>query len=134
MKNFILIIVLLVFFKGFTQKNDVLEFKYTASTRGVLNKIIIKKDSTSIKTIDQSQTIKTDPKNWNTLLLLVKTIDLEKLEKLESPSDKRFSDTALSANLYITTTIKEYKSSNFDHGNAPDEIKSIVNELIILLE
>lgn len=126
--------VLLTFFKGLTQENDILEFKYTASSRGVLNEIIIKKDSTSIKTLDQSQTLKTDPEKWNKLLLLVKTIDLEKLEKLESPSDKRFSDAALSANLFITTSYKEYESSSFDHGNPPNEIKNIVNELIVLLE
>ena len=121
--------VLLTFFKGFTQKNDVLEFKYTASTRGVLNEIIIKKDSTSIKRLDLSQTLKTSSEKWDALLLLVKTIDVEKLEKLEPPSDKRFSDAALSANLFITTKIKKYESSSFDHGNPPWEIKEIVKLL-----
>lgn len=131
MRIFIFVLLLFSFSKGISQKYNVIEFEYIASTRGVLNQVIIKKDSSTIKTLNQTKIIKTSPEKWSKLLSLVKIIDLNTLKDLEAPSDKRFSDAALSAHLNIITIAKKYESSDFDHDNPPKEIKKIVNELTI---
>ena len=131
MRIFIFILLLFSFSEGISQKYNVIEFEYIASTRGVLNQVIIKKDSSTIKTLNQTKIIKTSPEKWNKLLSLVKIIDLNTLKDLEAPSDKRFSDAALAAHFNIVTTVKKYESSDFDDGNPPKEIKKIVSELTI---
>ncbi len=134
MRLIIFILFILSFSKGIGQKSNIMAFEYIASTRGILNQVIIKKDSSTVKTLNQNKIIKTSPEKWNKLLSLVKIIDLNTLEDLKSPSDKRFSDAALSAQLNITTIVKKYESSDFDHNNPPIEIKKIVSELTIYFD
>ena len=75
--------------------------------------------------------MKTSPEKWDKPLSLVKKIDVSDLKDLKSPSNKRFSDAALSAQLTITTTVNKYESSDFDHGDPPNKIKKLVDELTI---
>ena len=57
-------------------------------------------------------------------------IKLAEIKDLEAPSNKRFSDGALSASFTIKKDTVSYMSSDFDHGNPPKELKV----LYILLE
>lgn len=122
--------IFLSFFACFgSQDSEILSFEYEASTRGVLKKVMIRKDSTFV--FDQENEIKTITKkaDWVFLKQQLAQFDLKKLQVFEAPTEERFSDKALSAHVSIITTSRSYKSTEFDHGIPPEEIEPIVEVL-----
>lgn len=60
---------------------------------------------------------------------LFSKINLETIYTLKDPTQKRFYDGAAIAILRIKVQKKEYQSTNFDHGNPPNEIKQLVDKI-----
>lgn len=112
-------------------ENAVLE--YSANSRGFYLKIVVKnqkffvsknrdeKENPIEKTISEA-----DKKE---LLGYFKTIILDSLPKLKAPSKKRFHDGAAMAHLTVNYKNNEYKTTTFDHGNPPEEIKKLVTKI-----
>lgn len=69
---------------------------------------------------------------WETLLTETGKVGLDKLETLEAPTKKHQFDGAMGASLTITVDGKAYSTVTFDHGNPPDEIKTLVENIIEL--
>lgn len=73
--------------------------------------------------------------DWSKILDNAENINLlEEISKLEAPSTKRYSDAALASAITITKNGLEYKSSDFDSGNPPMELKNLYNEIQKILE
>lgn len=122
-----LVFIVLSFFTYFAlQDGEISSFEYIASTRGSTKKVFIRKDSTFV--FDQEEEIKiiTKKDDWIVLNEKIAKINLKKLQRFEAPSNNRNSDRALAARLSVITKHHTYYSSEFDHGNPPEDIKLIV--------
>ena len=107
--------------------------EYVANTRGFYQKITISNQEVWV-TKDRSgnekpNKIKISDTDWKSFVALVENVDLNQLETLKAPTQKRFYDGAAIANLAITYQDKKYESSSFDHGFPPEEIKKIVEKI-----
>lgn len=107
--------------------------EYTASTRGFYMKISIKDQMLSVSKDRNGNENTTKTKiadaDWEELITTFKTIDLNGIVTLKSPTEKRFYDGAAIGNLKINYKDKEYESSAFDHGYPPAEIKKFVDKI-----
>ncbi len=128
-KIFITFLLIIPFCFNF-QGNEIKSFEYVARGRGVLKQVIIRQDSTFIRDLEKENKFLTKPETWAELKEVADKNEFKKLNLLESPTEKRFSDQALSAQLLIKTNNSEYISSEFDHGCPPKEIKKIVETLV----
>ena len=63
---------------------------------------------------------------------MVLEIDLDAMRKLVPPSTESHTDRAMIGSLSINKNGKYYKSSTFDHGNPPKEIKELIDALFEL--
>ena len=102
--------------------------EYSASSRG--SSIFIRIDANEIKLNNTSRKIQ--QKSWNQLESLIAKIDLENLSLLNAPTNERFRDAAATAYLKIHTKKTSYQSSEFDHGNPPEEIAELVEKILAL--
>ena len=111
------------------ESNSLYKVLLSERTRGTNRLFTI--TSKEIQTSLNGNSIKSEiTKNQNLeIKKLVENISLETISKLESPSTKRFSDGALSTTITIIKNDKEYKSSDFDSGNPPAELKSLYDEI-----
>lgn len=130
MSNIFISFLLFVSFCLNFQGNEIESFEYVAKGRGVFKQVIIRKDSTFIRDLETENKILTKPETWSYLKEVSSKKELKKLNSLTSPTEKRFSDQALSAQLVIKTNKSEYVSSEFDHGYPPEGIKKIVKTLV----
>lgn len=107
---------------------EALSFEYNATSRGIFQKITIDKNYiTSISARgEKAKEIPCPKKTWNALLDQLDSLDLNSIENLKAPSDKRLFDGAAHANLSISYEGKTYKSPSFDHGNPPKAIAALV--------
>jgi len=130
-------ILVLLMAKGCTnselkKESENISFEYEANTRGSYRKVIAKQDTVyTIKSRGGEAVEKKLSKgDWNSLLNLLSKVDAEKIKDLKAPSEKRFYDGAMIADLKIIYKDKTYESSSFDHGNPPAEIKDLVNKIL----
>ena len=72
--------------------------------------------------------------DWNNLMKVLKTVDVENIPSLKAPSEDRFFDGAAIGNLKITYNGTVYESQSFDHGNPPKEIATLVKEILSISE
>jgi len=107
---------------------------YDAATRG--SSITLKVTSTQVNYKDIEKTIetKTNSNLWEEITTIVKQINLTEIEDFSPPTSDRNVDAALHATLSISIDNLTYESQTFDHGNPPDELKSIVEALFKVLE
>ena len=112
--------------------------EYTANTRGFYKKITVQNQEVAISKVrngnDKPTPIKISDADWKELITEFQEIDLEGIQNLKSPTEKRFYDGAAIANLRITYKDKTYQSTNFDHGNPPIEIEKIVVKINSLVK
>lgn len=134
LSTFILILVLA---KGCTsselqKESENISFEYEAHTRGGYKKVLAKQDTVyTIKSRDGKAVEKSLSKSdWNSLLNLLSKVDVTKIADLKAPSEKRFYDGAMIAQLKVIYKDKTYESATFDHGNPPAEIKDLVTKVI----
>lgn len=116
---------------------DAVTITYVAQSRGFYEKVWV--DASGISFVDnrESNNIKTKPistADWEELLALKNRLNLETLPNLKAPSEKRFSDGAAIGSLTIKIEQTEVRSSEFDHGNPPKEIETMVNKLLSIKE
>ncbi|MFY7666322.1 hypothetical protein [Flavobacterium sp.] len=62
----------------------------------------------------------------------LKGINMNKISTLEAPTNKRFHDGAAIAQLKVETKTDTFESAAFDHGNPPQEIATLVEQLLKL--
>ena len=114
----------------FSQNNESLkEIEYYASTRGSSISITINQN----KAIFNTKTYKVNSKKWNSIVSLISKINLKNLQNLQAPSEKRHIDAALAAEIKITTSENIFTSSQFDHGNPPEEIAKLIDKILKLV-
>lgn len=77
---------------------------------------------------------KCEEQDWNELNTLIDAVDLETFQKLEAPSEQRFSDIKPEASLAIQLGDIQYKTLGFDHGNPPEAIEALVNKVLSIKE
>ena len=123
------------------QKKQDLEtttIEYVANTRGFYKKIVVQNKTITVskdrRGIDKPVSTKISDADWEKIVAEFQKIDLEGISNLKAPSEKRFYDGAAIANLKIMYQDKTYESASFDHGNAPSEIKKLVDKINALVK
>jgi hypothetical protein len=85
----------------------------------------------------QLETLKTyalKAEDWKDLSLILKNAEIENLDKLKAPTDKRLFDGAAHATLSISNGDIEIVTPTFDHGYPPKAIETLVNKVLSLAE
>ena len=137
MKLFTMIFLSILLGKGCSSqnKNDLKTavLEYTANTRGFYQKITIQDQMVYVSKDrsgnDKPVAIKISDKDWQELIGYFKTLNLDTLATLKTPTEKRFHDGAAIANLKVVYKDKIYKTAAFDHGIPPTEIKKLVDKI-----
>ncbi|WP_070137938.1 hypothetical protein [Crocinitomix algicola] len=97
---------------------EIVQYQYKSSTMLGARTITITKDSviTTYKgrTDETYQARATEAEEWEELQTASKTIELENIADLESPTNRRQTDAAPFGSLVLTTKDSTYKSSTFD--------------------
>lgn len=121
----------------FTAAQEELTIIYEAQSRGFYEKVWVDQSGISFADHRDLSNVKTRPiskTDWGELVALKNTLNLKTLPNLKAPSQKRFSDGAAIGRLTIKTKQAEVESSEFDHGNPPKELKSLLNKLLSIKE
>lgn len=94
------------------------------------SEVIISEDR-NLKNMN-SYTCKTE--DWQSLKKMMKSIDVEKLDNLKAPTDKRLFDGAAHATLTVIKGDVAMITPTFDHGEPPAEIEALVNKVLSIKE
>ncbi len=105
---------------------------YEAQTRGSLVQLTIEGNKLSYKTHQKEGTKEVTKEQLEELKRIVSELNLDEISDLKAPSEKRITDGALHAEFTIKIADKEYKSSIFDAGNPPKELKKLEDLLYSL--
>lgn len=114
-----------------------LTITYEVQTRGFYEKVWVDESGIYFANNRELNTIRNTPiskGDWYELIALKNDLDLQTLPNLKAPSEKRISDGAAIGSLTIKTQQGVVKSSEFDHGNPPKEIKPLLNKLLSIKE
>jgi hypothetical protein len=111
-------------------------FEYTAGSRGYYKQIKIDKKQVLVsnKREKNPKTSTCSKSNYNTLMELVKKIEIKNLPDLEPPSKNHQFDGAPLARLTITYNGNVYETQSFDHGNPHITIAPLVKEILSIGE
>ena len=109
--------------------NDSIEINYIAQTRGSYLNITIINDSLNLKSSESNKTLILSKKQREEIQDEVSKINLSEISDLEAPSNRRYTDGALSAKFSIKKAQQTFFSSNFDHENPPKELKPLYDLL-----
>ncbi len=115
--------------KSTAQQEVYTEISYKAETRGSAFEIVVNQKTALIQTLSSKDSLELTAKQKLRLNSLISSVNTSSLALLKAPSEKRYSDGALSASLRIVIDGTTYISSSFDHGNPPAEIKDLVTTL-----
>jgi hypothetical protein len=122
------------------QKQDIETalIEYSANTRGFYQKIVIQNQMITVsrerKNADNPKAEKISDSDWKALVAAFQEINLEALQNLKAPTEKRFYDGAAIGELKVTSKGKTYQTSGFDHGKPPVEIEQLVNKILSLVK
>lgn len=129
-------LLLVIFFSDCNAQQDntnsSLEIEYNARTRGSFITIYLKENSLIYKSPKEEKSISLKEKDIQEVEREISKINLFEINDLKAPSEKRFTDGALSANFNIKKNGVTYISSDFDHENPPKELKDLYTILIII--
>lgn len=118
------------------QESDKIE--YEANTRGFFKKIIFENNQIMVisdrNSNDKGKVVMLSKEDISEISRLLKEINLDGLETLKAPTDKRMYDGAAHANLIVTSKGKTYTGAGFDHGFPPAAIEKLVNKLLSFSE
>lgn len=139
MRNFN--ITLLLFVVLFTNCNaqqesleGSLEIEYTARTRGSSVIIIYKENSLTLRSTSEDKLINLKEEDKKRIHVEVSKIKLSEIKDLKAPTEKRFTDGALSAHFVIKKEGITYVSSDFDHEYPPKELTMLYDTLIAIIK
>lgn len=116
--------------------SDDIIIQYSALSRGsykmiqIANKIISVQKSRDAKTITKP----CSDDEWNKIINLFETIDINSLSTLKAPTQARLYDGAAIANLKVIYKGIAYDVPPFDHGKPPKEIEALVKEILSIFE
>ena len=117
--------------------NKEIVFVYKYYTRGFYKEHHVGQEKI-ITFLDYAKTKFTEkdviPMDWANAINLLTKIDLTAFENLEAPSSLRHTDHVQHGELTIKINNTTFRSRNFDHGNPPEKIKSIVTQLLTMIE
>ncbi len=120
--------------KGKNQQQDMYKIEIIYEISSMTNKGQIVINAEKVKTINLSTHEKEErpllSRERNDIEKALKQIDLSRIGELKAPTNKRLYDGAPHAVLIIRNENKELKSSGFDHGEPPQELKELVDEII----
>ena len=116
------------------ESNTNLKIFYLAQTRGSFLNITFNENTISYKSNDKTVSLDLSETQIENITLEVSKINLKEIYKLTSPSNKRFTDGALSASFKIVKDNNEYVSSDFDHELPPKELVPLYNLLIGIIK
>lgn len=68
-------------------------------------------------------------KNWERLVKLVESLDLNEIQNWEGPTQGRFVDAAKATTIILEVNGQEYYSQGFDEGQPPAQLKELYNFL-----
>ncbi len=109
--------------------------KFTTGSRGWNNSVIINKDSVFVNNVRRMQpasttikNVKTSKKNWESLLVLLKKIDVEKIAELSHKSKGSEVDAAAISRITIVADKKEY-SHSFDNYSPNESLEKLLTEI-----
>lgn len=117
------------------KQSEDITITYEAITRGSNMIITAKQDAVTInstRTEKISSTATVSEEQWKEVIKELEKVELEKINELKAPTNKRLYDGALIASLTIQLKDTTYHSSSFDHGHPPAEIEALVNKIISL--
>ncbi len=145
MKMLFSLVVLVVLSKDCNQQDpqtsmelqDDMTIIYEASTRGFFEKIWVTKDLISFssdRSLKEVAGTKCNSKDWDTLVTLIKDINIEGLPELEAPSKMYQVDGAAMATLTVKINDETYQTKVFDHGHPPKTIAKLVNKVLSMKE
>ncbi|WP_299133422.1 hypothetical protein [uncultured Tenacibaculum sp.] len=135
--KYLLKITSIIFFmamNSFAQEkvNDFTEITYEARTRGSEHVIKVTQNSVYFKNNQETKEVPLSKVNRDKLVQMLSDLSLKSINSLKAPSNKRATDRVLHANLAVKTGGASYKSSTFDEGYPPNELKKIVKLLFSL--
>ena len=107
---------------------EITSLKYYAQTRGFLVEIHVNNKEIVYNNNEEIDTIITPKGTWNSLSKLATQLDFDKLKNYTLPEELLATDRAIKAELSITTDNDE-QVIEFIHGNAPKELKGLIEEL-----
>ncbi|MEO9532179.1 MAG: hypothetical protein ABJG68_10710 [Crocinitomicaceae bacterium] len=117
---------------------EVTEFQYTTVT--MMGKTIMKVSQEKV-TVDFSGRgepthfeRETKDTEWIALMSSLKDVDLDKVNGLEAPSNKRATDAAPFASFSFVTPDSTYKSASFDHKNPNEMLMPLMQEFLKVQE
>ncbi|ARV15720.1 hypothetical protein [Polaribacter sp. SA4-12] len=125
----ITLLLLIVFSSCIAQEdsNKIIEVQYVAHTRGTSLSITYKNDSVKYKTNSKDKTLVLSKHLQQKIQEEANKLNLKEISSLKAPSNRRFTDGALSANFTIKTNTNVFTSSDFDHENPPKELAPLYN-------
>ncbi|WP_299521508.1 META domain-containing protein [Winogradskyella sp.] len=110
---------------------------YKALSRSAFEYVQISKSGITVsqdRTLQALESYACKPQDWEALSIMLKEIDIENLDKLKVPIDKRLYDGAAHATLSIIKGDVEMMSPSFDHGTPPKKIEELVNKVLSMGE
>ena len=127
MKTLFFISLFFISSEVFSQK--IASITLNESTRGFRRKITITEKEYILAENSIISKRKFSAENWKEIMKVCAKIKLQELPNFKSSMIKRAKDTALQANIEVSTGREKYKSSTFDHNNPPKELVALVNKL-----
>jgi methyltransferase-like protein len=110
------------------------EIIYDATTRGRSKKITITDGFVQYKTHQESSSFKLTKYQQEKITEAISKIDLTKINRLKSPTNKRLFDGAMHTFIAIKSNSKEYTSNSFDDTNPPTELKNLCDLLLSFIQ
>ena len=113
-------------------QSEITRIEYVASTRGFYNRITVLPDSVITQMSRNGKETSTflSKEEWDEINMLVSQIEVTTIPMLKPPTQNYRTDVAAAAGLQIVIGDKSYQTLNFDNGNPPKEIKTLVEKLI----
>ena len=98
---------------------------YKAHTRGTAIEIRVEENTIKYQKNGKELEFKLSEGEVGRLEELIKKINLNDIETLKSPTNRRYNDSALIASFVIEVEGKKYTSLTFDAGSPPMELKKL---------
>ena len=112
--------------------SDIKEIIYNAITRGRSENITLRGSTLQYKTTKESIFINLTKEQLEKVNTEVSKINLNEINTLKAPTDKRFYDGAMHTSILIKSNSMEYTSATFDDTNPPAELKALCQLLLNL--
>lgn len=117
---------------------EVTQFEYTTVTMMGKTIMTVSQDKVAVDFVGRSEPThferETKDSEWIALMTSMKEVDLDKVNGLEAPSNKRATDASPFASFSFVTPDSTYKSASFDHKNPNEMLMPLMQEFIKVQE